>query len=529
MTTRPARRGLMYGVVGAQLVVLAAIVAPEELNRALDAGPAVEVEIVHARAARDPFRGAYVVGESGLDLDGRSAVLPADGLRHGERVLVTFAVGPNGARIKGVERGRRATPFTATSFSVPGRVLGPGDRPYRMHREGRLIAAVGTPPVSIALDLRASIAVDDAALARLAGPGLVRASLHAGFLGRPYFTDVRLSGRAWPPDVRFAYDDTRERLLVLAPRDTAGRAITAGALPLTDLFVFDAAGRELAASEVQGRVIDAVGQEDGHLLALVSDRWAHSEVSLARLGPEGQVLQRSAPLVLDRVLGFDAAASGVWVLVAPTSSSRPQPSHFIQRVTVAGIQSPALGPFESSPRGVVARGAEVWVVETERHRVTRLDATTGRTLREYRDLTGPSELAVDGAGAYVIEANRTQLTRLADDGSVAWRVSGFRELAWAVPEPGTGGGWVGASMFEGATAGVLRFGAGGAITRVAATAKPAPPGGWRRRIGPAAIRSARDGRLVLLEPEAIAILSADGATIRRVPGFRFKSEPRLRS
>jgi hypothetical protein len=530
MTRRLSRRGRMYAIVAAQLVVLGAMVAPHELNMALDPGPTVDVEIVQARASKDPFRGAYVSGRSALDLDGRTVPLPAAGLRPGERVLVTFAVEPSRRpRITRVERGRDAMPFTATSFTVPGRVLDSRDDAPVVDERERLTARVGNPPVGIQLDLPATIAVDESAFARLSGPAVVRANLHAGFLGRRYFTDVRLTGRSWPTDFRFTYDDARQRLVVLAPRETMGSPVDYDAPVRSDLFVFDAAGKEVGASEVDGRVIDAVVEADGHVLALLSrERWSQSEVSLARLGDDGQVLQRSAPIAFDRVLGFDPSSGGVWVLAGPTAP-RPQPPHFIQRTTLAGLREPRLGPFDSVPRAVRASGNDVWVVETERHRITRLDATTGRTLREYRDLNSPVDVVVDGAAIYVIEADRSQLTRLAEDGRVLWRVPRFQGLTWAIPEPGNHGGWLAAAKFEGAAAGVLRFAADGTITRVPAAAKPTSRDDWRRRIGASVIRSARDGRLVFLEHEAIAILSADGATVTRVVGFRFPAEQRLRS
>jgi hypothetical protein len=518
----------MYGLVAAQLVVLAAIIAPQELNMALDGGPTVDVEVLHARAAKDSFRGAYVSGQSALDLEASAAPLPA-GLRAGNRVVVAFAVEPGRRpRIIAVERGRPARPFTATSFTIPGRVI--DDRGLISRREGRVTASVGKPAVTIELDLPASIAIDESALARFSGPSLVRASLHAGYLGHRYFTDVRLTGRAWPADVRFAYDDTRERLVVLAPRETMPRGAMTSDGPLrSDLFVFDAAGKELGAAEVQGRVIDGVVDAEGHVLALISnDRWSQSEVSLVRLHDDGQSLQRSLPVAFERILGFDGATGSVWIVAAPTSA-RPQPPHFIQRTTVAGLRGPRLGPFDSLPRAVVSVGDDVWVVEADRHRITRLDAASGRVVREYRDLNAPVEVAVDNGTLYVIEANRTQLTCIAEDGRILWRVPRFQGLTWAVADPAAGGGWIGASMFEGAPAAVLRFARDGAIARVPTPARPLPRGDWRRRVGPDVVRSARDGRLYFLEQETIAILSVDGATVTRVVGFRFPSGQRLRS
>jgi hypothetical protein len=524
-----SRRVTMYAAIGAQLLVLASIVAPQELNMALDTGAAVDLDLVRARAARDSFRGAYVSGESALDLDGPSVVLPAAGFRPGERVTVLFTAQPERRpRIAGVERGRRAAPFTPTRFSVPGRVVDPRAAARGAGRDRRLVARVGWPPVSIALDLPDSIAVDDSALDRFTGPGLVRARLHAGFLGRRYFTDVRLLGRAWSDDTRFAWDDAGERLLVLAPRQPAGRRPDWDAAVRSDLFVFDGAGKELAASEIAGRVIDAVVEADGHVLAVVSERrWGDAEASLVRLDGDGRVLQRSAPVSFDRILGFDVTTGGVWVALGAGASQRQAPYH-VQRATLGGLREPRLGPFDSAPRAVVSAGADVWVVETDRHRVKRFDGATGRVVREYRDLNSPVDVVVDGEAIVVIEANRSQLTRLAADGTVAWRVPRFQGLTWAVLEPGGGGGWVGASTYEGAPAGVLRFGPDGTVTRTTETVRPVQDGDWRRGIGRSAFRSTRDGRLLFREREAIAILSADGATLTRVLGFRFPTAQRLR-
>lgn len=529
---RPSRRQLMYGLIGAQVLVLAAIVAPQELNRALDASPPVDLEILHARAGKDAFRGAYVHGTSALDLDAATVPIPL-GLRSGERVMVTFATQPGRRpRIVAVDRGRRP-PFTATSFAIPGRVVGERDGTSRGWRAGRVRASVGKPAVTIDLDLPSTVAVDESALPHLTGPGMVRASLHAGFLGQRYFTDVRLAGRAWTADARFAYDEARQRLIVFAPREMTladlkrGGAESDGQIR-SDVFVFDTTGKEVGAAEVEGRIVDGIVEADGHLLALVArQRWS-SEVSLVRLDERGQALQRSVPIALDRVLGFDAASGSIWSVAAPTVA-RPEPPHFVQRTGVAGIREPRLGPFQSIPRAVVSVGDDMWVLETKRHRVTRLDAASGRVVREYGDLNDPAEIAVDTRTLYVIEANRTQLTRVDEDGRIAWRVPRFQGLTWAVPDTAGGGGWLGAAMFEGAPAGILRFDRAGAITRLPATARPAARGDWERRIAGDVVRSARDGRLFFREHEAIAILSADGAAITRVIGFRFPGGPRLRS
>ena len=525
---RPSRRVVMYALVAAQLVVLAGIVTPQELNIAFDNGATVDIEIVQARATRDPFRGAYVSGQSALDLDGSTAPLPA-GLRGGDRVVVVFAVqSGRRPRIISVERGRPAAAFTATTFTIPGRVLAERDRMSYRRREGGVVASVGKPPVTIELDLPASIAIDDSALGQLSSPSVVTASLHAGFLGHRYFTDVRLAGRAWSPDVRFAYDDTRQRLLVLAPREASGRA-RYDAPVQSDLFVFDAAGKELATAEVRGHVVDGLVDAGGNLLALVSDhRWTSSDVSLVRLGDDGRVEERGPRLAFDRVLGYDAGTSSFWVVAAPTSTP-PQAPVFIQRMGLAGTREPRLGPFDSVPRAVVSAGNDVWVLEPDRHRVTRADAATGRVVREYRDFNAPAEIAVDRGRLYVVEANRTQLTCVGEDGRVLWRVPRFQGLTWSVPDPPTGGGFIGALTFDGAPAGVLRFDRDGAITRLPATGRPTPRLDWRRHVGADVLRSARDGRLIFFAGEAITMLSADGTTVQRVVGFRFPAAQRLRS
>jgi hypothetical protein len=48
-------------------------------------------------------------------------------------------------------------------------------------------------------------------------------------------------------------------------------------------------------------------------------------------------------------------------------------------------------------------------------------------------------------------------------------------------------------------------------------------------VGADVARSAHDGRLFFLAPEAIAVMSPDGVSVTRVTGFRFSTERRLRS
>lgn len=251
-------------------------------------------------------------------------------------------------------------------------------------------------------------------------------------------------------------------------------------------------------------------------------------MSLARVSEDGQVIQRSAFIAFDRILGLDPAVSGVWTLVG-LASSRAKAPYFVELVTFAGPQSPRLGPFASVPRSVVSQGGEVWVVETEQHRLTRLDLASGRVVREYRDLNGPTEIAVDAGSAFVIEANRTQLTKVSDDGRVLWRIPRFHGLAWVLADPATGGVWAGASMFDGKPAGIVKVGAQGSIAAVTAGIKTEVRADWRgRRLTVDAVRSARNGSLYLLDNRGIAIVGPDGALLKRLEGYRFPKEQRVR-
>lgn len=523
-------RGLMYLIVGLEMMVLSSIVASQELNRALDSEPGIDLEIVRARAHKDPFRGAYVSGASALDLDGRQVALPSKRLEPGDKVLVFFAVEPpRRPRITRVQRGRRgAPPFSPTSFSLPGTVRGREDT-RRSGGEG-LVARVGDPTVWIQLALPASIPVDDSAVDELAGPSLIRARLHKGFLGHRYLDDVRLIGRGWSSDVSVVHDPKRDRLVVLTPREMPYRESAEDDKPQTDVFFFDAQGAEAGAATVSGRMVEGVvDPAEGHLLALVSDqRWGHSEVSLARVGEDGRVTQRGTLIAFNRILGWDPAASAVWTLVG-LAPPRGQGPFFIERVTLAGPQAPRLGPFTSVPRSVLAHGDAVWVVETEQHRLTRLDLASGRTVREYRDLNGPTDIATDGGSAYVIEANRTQLTRVSADGRVLWRVPRFEGLAWVLAVPATGEAWAGASMFDGKPAGIVRVGPDGSIAAAGAGIKPEARADWRgRRLTTTAVRSARTGYLYLLDQRGIVIVGPDGALLKRLEGYRFPKEQRVR-
>lgn len=123
---------------------------------------------------------------------------------------------------------------------------------------------------------------------------------------------------------------------------------------------------------------------------------------------------------------------------------------------VTHIRSIHSDPFTSKPRVVLAWGQQTWVVEPDQHRVTRLDRSSGRTEREYRDVNRPTDMAVDAGGFVLIEANQTQLSRFSLEGQLLWRVPRFQGLTWVIPD-GSGGGWVGAQRFEGRDGGVFRY------------------------------------------------------------------------
>lgn len=514
----------MYLIVAVQVAIMGAIVATQELNIALDSGAGVDVELSGANAAKDPFRGAHVSGHSALDLDGRAAALPARRLRPGEHVLVFFSVEEGRRpRITRVERRRRGGDplFSPQSFSVPGRVRGADGERWSIRSSGGLVARVGQRDDRVELELPASIPVAESALQSLTGTGVVRASLRHGYLGHRYLTNVRLVAQGWPHDSSFAYDATRERLVVLAPRARYNSSSSSSAQPLTsDVFFFDGAGQQVGSVQALGRLIDGViDPADGSLLALVSDQpWGSDGTSLTRIGADGRVLKRGPPIDLNRALGFDPATGGVWML-----TQKQEPPYSIERLTLEGPRGPRLGPFASMPRPVLSKDTEVWVVETSRHRVTRLDLASGRALQEHRDLNGPSSIAVEAGSLFAIEAERTQLSKLSADGRIVWRVPRFQGLAWIVPEPGIGGAWVGAGGFEGQPRGVFRVAADGSVTRMPVAMTVAGPSFMSRsgpRLGTTAVRDNRHGRLYVQEPQAIVILGADGGLLKRVDSFR---------
>lgn len=531
---RWSRRGLMYLIVAIQVLILGIIVASQEINRALDGSVPVDLEISQAQARKDPFRGASISGQPALDLDGTKAALPPERMQPGERVLVFFAVEPGRRpRITQVERrGWRADPlFSADSFSVPGRVQREG-RARSFSGGGRgLIARVGKPPVRVELDLPASIPIENTALEQLSGPSLIRASLRRGFLGHRYLTDVRLIGRGWTGEIGFAYDDARDRLIVLAPKQERfdPRHLSADRQGRTEIFFFDGEGKEVGSAELTGRLIEgAINPADGTLWGLLTkEAWGHANVHLVRVGENGQVMQQGQQIEYERVVGFRADEGAVWVL-AGAPRSPLQPPFYLDSLTPGGLKGQRLGPFASKPRVVLSAGQQVWVVEPEQHRVTRLDGNTGRTEREYRDVNRPTEIAVDSGGLTLIEANQTQLSRFSLEGQLVWRIPRFQGLTWVIPD-GSGGGWVGAQRFEGREGGAFRYEPDGKISRVAGLVAPRVVSEWNRgRLAPEAVRAVKLGRLYVREGQAIAILGADGTLLKRIEGFRYKTEQRVR-
>ena len=199
----------------------------------------------------------------------------------------------------------------------------------------------------------------------------------------------------------------------------------------------------------------------------------------------------------------------------------PQPPFLVQRFGLDGFVGPRIGPIASRPRSLLVAERSLWIVEPDEHRVSRYDLS-GALRREYRDLNKPTEIAVDGGSLLVVEANQTQLTRFAADGSVRWRAPRFQGLAWIVAEPGTGEGWVAATRYENAPSGVFRYGTDGHIVRLPLTIAPrtfVDP--TRCRLGGDVVGDLGRGRLYVRENQAVAIVGTDGGLLRRVNTFRF--------
>ena len=523
---RPSRRTLLYLLVGLQLAFLGGIVAVHELNRALDWGPAVRVELPEVTASNDPFQGPAVRGHPALSLDGTHVTVPA-GLAQGDAVLVFFA--PESGKpphIVQVQRRRwGADPlFGPDLFSIPGRVVAPvGARSQRADR--KMTVSVGTPPVSVALDFPDAIPVADAALDFLTTPTPILANLRRGAFGHRFLSDLYATGQTFPPQMSLAYDPGRDRLAIAAGHvERADRRPGLEDRPASSwLFLFDGSGKEIASAAILGHVFEMVhSPRDGALLALLSqERYPAGPVQLVRLQDDGTVVRRSPQIHSDRILGFDRDAGETWALIG-TMMASPQPPFVVQRFGFDGFSGPRVGPVASRPRSLLVAERSLWIVETDEHRVSRYDLS-GTLRREYRDLNKPTEIAVDGGGSLVVvEANGTQLTRFAADGSVLWRVPRFQGLAWILPEPRTGAGWVAASRYENAPSGVFRYEADGRIVRLPLTTSPrASADGTRGRFAGDVIGDLARGRLYVRENQSAAIVGTDGGLIRRVDTFHF--------
>jgi len=529
---RPGTRLLMYGLVGAQLAILGWVVAFQETNRALDRSVPVDLEIPHAYAQKDPFRGAYLRGEPIVALRAPEARLPPGPLAPGDRVLVVFASNPGKRpRIDRVERRHWWSDpgFTPSGFSVPGRVIRLEDAGSFTEQRRGLVATVGPQSVRVALEFPTSIAIEDRALGQLTSPSFVRVGLRQGFLGHRYLSNIRLAGVSFGYEMSFAYDEARDRLVAVAPRGPEYERSIAPAErePRTDLFAFDGSGKEIGSTEVTARLLGAATRSaDGTLWTLLSTEHYGTSTQLAQIREDGTVARRGPAILSERLLGFDAEKEGIWVLAGPPLAS-PHAPFAVELLTLDGARDPQVGPFPSRPHGVVSRGAQVWVLETDQHRVTRLNRS-GQVEREYRDLNNP--LAVDpGPGSlFIIEASRTQLSKFSSDGTALWRVPRFKGLAWVLPDADSGGGWTAAQGFEGLESGVFRFDAEGRVSRLPVPFVPRTPDEYGyHRLGQDAARSSLTGRIYLRDVSGIVILEADGSPVRRAEGFRFAMEKPL--
>ena len=522
-----SRRGLLYLLVGLQLGALGTIVVFHELNQALDRGPAAPLDIPQARASKDPFRGAAVSGQVSLSLNEPHLSLPAGELKPGEQVLVYFTMdAEHPPRIVAVDRrGWGPDPlFGRDSFSIPGHVIDESRHGFFDGGPQGPVARVGTPAISVALEIPGAIPVADAALDDLSNPSFIQASLRRGAFGHRFLTDVRLAGQSFPPQMGFAYDPRRDRLTILADRGEAieSRTRQSHPSPRTSLFRFDGSGKEVGRTDLVGHAFEGVyNPPEETLLALVSQEpYLAGPVQLAELSEEGTIIRRGPQIHADRILGFDRGSGRMWALTG-TPTSSPQPPFFVQRFGLDGFDGPRMGPIASRPRCAVNVGHTLWVVETDRSRVSRYDSS-GALAREYWDLNRPTEIAVGARSFLAIEANQTQLTRFAFDGTVLWRAPRFQGLAWILPEPGTEGGWVAATQYENGEGGIFRYDTDGRIVRLPAVINPRPYAEWSRgRLAGDVIGDLGHGRFYVREPNAIAIVRTDGTLIRRVNGFRF--------
>jgi hypothetical protein len=139
-------------------------------------------------------------------------------------------------------------------------------------------------------------------------------------------------------------------------------------------------------------------------------------------------------------------------------------------------------------------------------------------------------MAVDQGALVVIEANQTQLSKFSQDGRALWKIPRFQGLGWILSEAGSGGGWVGAQRFESQEGGVFRYESDGRISRLPAKITPRATGELNRaHLALDAVRAIGQRRIYVRGFQAIDILDADGTLLKRVEGFRYAGEQRVRN
>ncbi len=88
---------------------------------------------------------------------------------------------------------------------------------------------------------------------------------------------------------------------------------------------------------------------------------------------------------------------------------------------------------------------------------------------------------------------------------------------------------MGAQRFESQESGVFRYESDGRIFRLPVKIAPRMTGEWNRApLAPETIRAIGQGRIYTRDSLAIVILSADGTILKRVEGFRYAQERRIR-
>jgi hypothetical protein len=326
--------------------------------------------------------------------------------------------------------------------------------------------------------------------------------------------------------MHFAYAPEPDRLAVLTGKGERFeyRSRRHGEPPASTVYLFDGAGKEAATAETPGLIADGIySPKEGAFLVVVSpERYMSGPVQLGLLRLDGGLARKSPQIHTERLLGFDSESGAAWAVAGTeTPTANPRAPFFVQRFGLDGWSGPRIGPLASRPRSALTADRHLWVVESDQHRISRFDMA-GTLVRDYRSLNRPTEIAVHQGDLLVVEANQTQLSRFAPDGSVRWQVPRFQGLTWVLTDPSTGGGWVGATRYENAEGGVFRFEADGRIRRLPLAVSPRAAADWTRpRLAGDAVLDLGRGRLYVRETQAVAILDADGTLLKRVDGFRF--------